>query len=63
MKSEVQILSPRLGADASACGSGAVVAHLPSKQIVAGSSPVSRSTLGNGPGHARVAGAVPYQTD
>jgi hypothetical protein len=36
-----------------------VVAHLPSKQTVAGSNPVSRSTsLGNGPGHVLMAGAV-----
>ena len=31
------------------CGSNAVVAYLPSKQTVAGSNPVSRSTLDDGP--------------
>jgi exonuclease SbcC len=35
-----------------------VVAHLPSKQTVAGSNPVSRSTLDNGPGHMHLAGAA-----
>ena len=35
-----------------------MVAHLPSKQTVTGSSPVSRSTLGNGPGHMHLAGAA-----
>jgi hypothetical protein len=51
-RSAVQIRAPRL------CGSSAVVAHLPSKQTVAGSNPVSRFTLGNGPGHRHLAGAV-----
>lgn len=41
------------------CGSGAVVAHLPSKQTVAGSSPVSRSTSGTGPGQICLVGAAP----
>ena len=39
------------------------LAHLPSKQTVAGSSPVSRSMLGSGPGQVCVAGAVDYGPD
>ena len=44
------------------CGSSAVVAHLPSKQTVAGSNPVSRSTSDDGPDHARSqCGPGPFQ--